>query len=211
MRIYPSIASSDVLALRDSIRSLEDWKYMHIDIEDGNFTPNITFGMKTVKAACKEAKGKEIHAHLMANHPETYLDELKECGIHTVTAHIEALDFPMLFLNRCHALGMKAGLALNMKTPIEDTEMFWPLMDQLLVMTSEPDYAGEKLYGPAFERALKCRAILPKHIEIIVDGGLTEDALKKLSAVGTDGVVLGRLAFGGDCPRRTLGELMENL
>lgn len=212
LKLLPSIASADTLKLGEVLDALAEWPYLHIDVEDGNFVPNITFGMKTVRAICQYAGDRVIQVHLMAYHPEGYLDALADCGVDAVIAHIEALDYPMAFLNRCRSLGMKAGLALNMKTPIRDTEIFWELTDQLLLMTSEPDHAGEKLYEPALERAVSLaeRFGHGKHrMELYVDGGLTEDALRRLAAAGVSGAVLGRLVFSHPDPLRFLQEMCE--
>ena len=180
MVFLPSIASADPLALREGLESLGDWPFLHIDIEDGNFVPNITFGMKAVRAICEEIQGKEMQVHLMTKHPENYLGELALCGVSSVIAHVEALDYPMDFLNRCKCLGMKAGLALNMKTPVSSVDMFFGCMDELLLMTAEPD-----------------------------DGGITEDHMAQLWKAGTDGVILGRAVFKKQNPLKFLRQLEE--
>ena len=211
MKLMPSIASANPLAIEEVLNSLDLWPYLHIDIEDGNFVPNITFGMKTVRAICSKVRNKQIQVHLMVNHPETYLEELAKCGVDSVIAQIEALQYPMQFLNRCRTLGMKAGLALNMKTSLEDTKIFWGVTDQLLLMTSEPDFAGEELYEPALERAIDLANRYHKEFELYVDGGLTREALKKLSEAGVQGAVLGRLVFQNSDPLRTLQEIDDSL
>ncbi len=136
MKIYPSIASGNMLNLRESLDKTEGWPLLHIDIEDGNFVSNISFGMKTVRAICNVAGNRSIDVHMMANNPLNYLEELAVCGVSSVCAHLEALDYPMVFLNRARSLGMKAGLALNMKTPVIETEIVWRMMDYLLLRTS---------------------------------------------------------------------------
>lgn len=207
MKIYPSIASGNVLDLRESLDKTEGWPLLHIDIEDGNFVPNISFGMKTVRAICGAAGNRSIDVHMMVNNPVNYLEEAAACGVSSVCAHLEALDYPMLFLNRARSLGMKAGLALNMKTPVIETEIFWPMMDYLLLMTSEPDCRGEKLYEPAYNRAIKAATLLPKEVKLIVDGGITADRLSELSGAGIYGVVMGRDVFSNDDPYGRLLEL----
>jgi len=204
MILTPSIASANPLIIGEVLNSLDPWPYLHIDIEDGNFVPNITFGMKTVRAICSIAKNKQIQVHLMVNHPENYLEELAVCGVDCVVAQIEALNYPMQFLNRCRSLGMKAGLALNMKTPIEETKIFWDVMDQILLMTSEPDSAGEKLYKPALDRAMNLASRPHNGLKLYVDGGLTMDALSQLRSVDVDGAVLGRLVFQSSNPLEIL-------
>ena len=191
MKIYPSIASGNVLNLQESLDKTEGWPLLHIDIEDGNFVSNISFGMKTVKAICNAAGNRSIDVHMMANDPFNYLEELADCGVSSVCAHLEALDYPMVFLNRARSLGMKAGLALNMKTPVIETEIFWPVMDYLLLMTSEPDGGSETLY----------------EVKLMVDGGITADRLPELSKADIYGVVMGREVFSHEDPYRKLLEL----
>ena len=207
MKIYPSIASGNVLNLQESLDKTEGWPLLHIDIEDGNFVSNISFGMKTVKAICKAARNRSIDVHMMANDPLNYLEELAACGVSSVCAHLEALDYPMVFLNRARSLGMKAGLALNMKTPVIETEIFWPVMDYLLLMTSEPEGGSETLYEPAFKRAIKAAALLPKEVKLMVDGGITADRLPELSKADIYGVVMGREVFSHEDPYKKLLEL----
>lgn len=211
MKIYPSIAAGNVLNLQDSLEKTADWRWLHIDIEDGNFVPNISFGMKTVKAICTAARGRVIDVHMMVTEPGHWLEELAAAGVASVSAHLEALDYPMAFLNRARALGMKAGLALNMKTPVSETELFWPVMDHLLLMTSEPDAGGELLYEPAFCRAVKTAELLPENVKLFVDGGITSGRLPDLAKAGTYAVVLGREVFSDANPGGKLLELSRQV
>lgn len=207
MKLLPSIASAYQLRLQAEMDRIAGWASLHIDIEDGNFTPNITFGMKTLSAICEYSKDTLIDVHLMTTDPCFWLEQLAGKPIYSVSAHIEALPFPMLFINRAHALGMKAGLALNIKSSGAETEPFWELADYILVMTSEPDFAKEKLYDPALDKAIKLAANIPKNLELYADGGLTPEALKELNKAGAAGAVLGRLVFSTDDPLKKLIEL----
>ena len=207
MKLLPSIASSNQLQIQSEIDRIARWGHLHIDVEDGNFTPNITFGMKTVSAICEYAKNMIIDVHLMTTDPCFWLEQLAGKPIHAVSAHIEALPFPMQFINRAHELGMKAGLALNIKSSGLETEAFWDLADYLLVMTSEPDCAGEKLYRPALDKAIFLAWKLPSTIELYADGGLTFEALQELCQAGAAGAVLGRLVFSSEDPLQTLIDL----
>ena len=209
MILYPSIASGNVLNLQDSLEKTKNWPYLHIDIEDGNFVPNITFGMKTVRAICAAARGRIIDVHMMVTDPVSYLEALAECGVTSVNAHIEALDYPMVFLNRARSLGMKAGLALNMKTPVSQTEIFWPVMDSLLLMTSEPDGGAENLYESAYRRVLEAAELLPDSVRLMVDGGIKADKLAGLSSAGVSSVVLGREVFSAERPYERLLSLND--
>lgn len=207
MKLLPSIASANQLQLQTEMDRIAHWPNLHIDIEDGNFTPNITFGIKTLSAICEHAKGIVIDVHVMTTDPCFWLEQLAGKPIHSVAAHIEALPFPMRFINRAHALGMKAGLALNIKSSALETEPFWDLADYILVMTSEPDSASEELYRPALDKAITLATKLPKNLELYADGGLTPEALKELNKVGAAGAVLGRLVFSAKDPFQKLVEL----
>lgn len=211
IKIMPSVASADPLNLGQAIKDIGSWPYLHIDIEDGNFVPNITFGMKCVRAICETASEKEIQVHLLVCRPEEYLNDLAKCGVDAVIAHIETLRYPMQFLNLCHSLGMKSGLALNIKTPVDTTKFFWGLTDQLLLMTSEPDERGEELYRPALERVAETASVLPENIELFADGGLTMEELAKLNDAGISGAVLGRLVFQSRMPGNILKDIEKML
>lgn len=211
MRLLPSIASADPMHLQNELTRIAGWPYLHIDLEDGNFTPNITFGMKTLSAICAQAGSSSIDVHLMTTDPCFWLEQLAGKPVGSVAAHIEALPFPMQFINRAHALGMKAGLALNIKSAYTETEPFWGLVDYLLVMTCEPDLAGEMLYRPALDKALSLARRLPDRIELYADGGLTPEAVKELETNGAAGAVLGRLVFSVTDPLQVLNDLSMSM
>lgn len=211
MKLFPSIASSNLLYIGDTLKKLESWPYLHIDIEDGNFIPNITFGLKTIRAICSELKDKYVHVHLMVTNPMDYLEELAKCNVNAVVTHIEALEYPMQFLNKCKSLGMETGLSLNIKTAPEETKVFWPLMDQMLFMTSEPDNAGENLYEPALERVIDFASNMQEKLDIYVDGGLTKDSLYLLNKSGVNGAVLGRLVFQNEDPLKALENIKTGI
>ena len=123
-------------------------------------------------------------------------------------AHLEALDYPLYFLNHCRALGLETGLAVNIKTPVEAVNPFLENMDQLLLMTSEPDYL-EKVYGPAVERLIRLAGYIPAGVELYADGGVTRETLQELERAGVHGAVLGRLVFQSPDPLEMLKELKE--
>lgn len=202
MRLLPSLASADPLRLADAIKDLKDWPDLHFDIEDGNFTPNLTFGQKTLRATGEAARGKRLDVHLMTTQPLEWLTAAAESGTASICAHIEALRFPLLFLDRARELGMQAGLALNLGTPLQLVEPFLDRMDYLLVMTAEPDGRGEKLNPKGLEKARSAAQHLP--IAVFADGGLNREAVEALQKAGTAGCVLGRMVFESDDPLSVL-------
>ena len=211
MELYPSLASSDPLCFRSTIEQLNDWPYLHLDIEDGNFIPNLTFGIKTVKAVCNTAPNKKLDVHLMVRNPCEWLERLGQLPIKRVAAHIEALEYPLVFLNRAKQLGFEVGLALNIRTSIHDVQPFLQKVDYLLIMTSEPDANGELLYEPALCKAIAACRLNGDHVQIVADGGLDEKSLLRLRQVGCSGAVLGRLVFESKDPLRTLNLLNKSL
>lgn len=209
MRLLPSIASANVLQIGEEIGRLGDWPDLHFDIEDGNFTPNITFGQKMMKNVSRAIAPRQLDVHMMAMRPLELLPALKEANVKSACAHLEALRFPLQFLNGVRQAGMKAGLALNFATPLEAVQPFLPQIDYLLVMTSEPDNAGEPLNTLAFHKALKAAESLP--VPVYADGALGENEVLALHKAGAAGCVLGRLVFGSPDPALTLRHLAEQM
>ncbi|MBQ9942386.1 MAG: ribulose-phosphate 3-epimerase [Christensenellaceae bacterium] len=207
MILLPSIASADQMQLKNEIDRLGDWPYLHIDVEDGNFLPNITFGMKTISGIAAAAKDKILDAHLLVTNPMDYLEPMAALGVKKICAHIEPMLYPLEFLNKARDLGMQAGLALNFATPLCVLEPFWPAMDFCLFMTAEPDSRGNQLYGPALDRAIAAARQHGKDTDIYVDGGLNPDALTRLREAGAAAAVLGRLCWGAEDPKARLAEL----
>lgn len=207
MRLLASLASADVLQLGREIERLKDWPDLHFDVEDGNFTPNITFGQKTLRGVAARIAPRGLDAHLMVNHPLAFLPMLAEAGVASVSAHLEALRFPLQFLNGARALGMQAGLAINIGTPWEAVLPFAHAMDFLLVMTAEPDNLGEQLNAAAVDKAIAAA----RHMPVYADGALDAPAVGRLAAAGAAGCVLGRYVFGSDDPLTALQNLQLSL
>lgn len=209
MQIIPSIASANQLEIGNEICRLKDWPVLHVDIEDGNFTPNITFGLKTLKKISEVYGLKYLDVHLIVNNPCDYLESIAEYGVKMVTAHIEALPYPMLFINRARRLGLKTGLAINIKTNASEIIPFLPILDHVLVMTAEPDNNNEALYPTALEKAINIAKSLPSPVELYVDGALNVESLRKLNKVRVAGAIIGRSVFSSDDPYQHLCNLAK--
>ncbi|MFQ7877951.1 ribulose-phosphate 3-epimerase [Enterocloster sp.] len=208
MKIIPSIASAPQLDLKCQLDRIKDVPYVHIDVEDGNFLPNITFGMKTVKEVAAYSKA-ELDVHLLTTNPIKYIHELSESGISAVCGHMEALPYPLEFLHEVRRTGMKAGLALNLSMPIEQVMSYIGSFDYLLLMTSEPDgWPTIPVMCP--ERIRRARACIPDEVMIYADGGIGRDELGKVAEAGADCVVMGRAVWGAEDPAKAWKE-METL
>ncbi len=196
MELFPSIASSNCLEYGDEVCRLNRWNNIHIDIEDGIFTPNITFGMKTFKAISSISEAECIQVHLMATNPCQYLEEIKEYGTTEVFAHIEALSDVERYINKCCELGLKPGLALKTRTPVTTVLPYVDDLYGLLFMTSEPKGKREEFYLPAYEKIFEDIQYLNlEKTKVVVDGGLTTEKVIELAKGGISGVVLGRIVF----------------
>ncbi len=201
--IIPSIASANPMNLQAELDRISSIPNLHVDIEDGNFVPNITFGAKTTKALAAAFHG-ELDVHLMTTDPEQHLGWLAETGIKTVCAHLEALHYPKQFLQCARALGMRAGLAINLRIAVEELCSYLDALDYVLVMTSEPDGVDQAFFPGAFARVAAVRALIPPAAHLWCDGGITPDLLAQLAAAGMDTAVMGRAVFNAPDPVQAL-------
>lgn len=194
-KIIPSIASANQLFLADELARLGDqYESLHIDIEDGNFIPNITFGMRTIRKL-REVSSKPFSVHLMVTNPEDYLTDLASLNCSHIFIHVENAVYLLNMLNTIKKFGIKAGLALNPISNLRDYEYLLPDVDAILYMSSEPDTYGDILNPRVIEK------IMPKKgldYEIWVDGGVKRKHLPLLSEKNVDYAVMGRELFNND-------------
>lgn len=208
MRIIPSIASGNLLDIGSELRRIQALPYLHLDIEDGNFLPSMTFGMDMVRAIASMWKG-ELDAHLMVTNPFDYIEPMHACGVRSLCAHLEPLAYPATFLGKLRGLGMQAGLALNLKTSVEALAYFADQLDYVLFLTSEPDNAGMKLRPAAMIKIQQARSLLPERVSLWADGGVNAGNIASLRLVGIDTVIVGRSFFSAPDPLAAYRELTE--
>ena len=209
MKILPSVASDNQLCLGKEIEALGGHKYLHFDIEDGNFVPNITFGMKTIRAVVSKYD-KIWDAHLMVTNPLMYIEELGEAGCSAAAFHWESTGYPLQVIHKIKRMGMKAGIALNPNTPANVLKPYLDRLDYILIMTSEPDGEGD-LFQNEMIKKVECLARLcGPQTEIIADGGIAEKEFLCLKKAGATGAVMGRTIFASEHPCDTI-ETFSNL
>ncbi len=206
VRIDPSLASADPLRMAEQIRKLEGHPLLHLDVEDGNFVPNLTFGMKTVRAVAAYAD-QELDAHLMVTAPGAYIEELLDAGVYRIAFHIEAAPYPAVYLNRIRKRGGKAGLAFNCMEPVESALSYENSLDYILIMTSEPDGRGQEFNPCMLEKIRRAREIFSDRIEIMADGGISEEHMDQVLAAGAEILVMGRAVWNAEEPGRKIREL----
>lgn len=180
---------------------------MHIDIEDTSFMPSITFGLRTIKAIAS-CSGAELDAHLMVANPGDFIRPLHDIGIKRICAHIEGLVFPARIIEMIRSARMEGGLALTMKTPVEQLLPYREIISYVLILSSEED--GEESFNPfALEKLRRARELLPSCVGLWVDGGVTEELLGEVVKNGADTVIMGRSVWQSGNPKACL-EKMQN-
>lgn len=204
--ILPSLASSNLAALGEQAARVRSAGYLHLDIEDGNFSPGITFGPDTVKLL-RDYTDAELDAHLMVTDPEPYIEELRDYGVRSIAVHLESSRYPSRALNKIRQAGIRPGLALNYKTPVAEAVPYTDLAEYVLLLTNESDCAGIKFKPRSLERVKELRRLAPTGCEIWVDGGVTPENLPLLAAAGADRAVMGRAVFSAADPAARIREL----
>lgn len=209
--ISPSLLAADFSKLGDEIekvnRSVADW--LHLDIMDGVFVPNISFGFPVIKYV-KQASRRPLDVHLMIVEPERYIKRFSEAGASLLTVHYEACLHLNRVVNQIRELGMKAGVSLNPHTPVALLKNILPYIDMVLLMTVNPGYGGQRFIGGSYEKIRELRAMIDDsgyNILIEVDGGVDTSNAASLVEAGVDVLVAGSSVFGSDDPVKLIARL----
>jgi len=190
-------------------RSVADW--LHLDIMDGVFVPNITFGFPVLKYVNKLSE-KPLDVHLMIVDPDRYLERFRDAGASILTVHYEACRHLNRTVTEIRRLGMKAGVSLNPHTPVSVLEWVLPYLDMVLIMTVNPGYGGQEFIGNSYERISALKKMITasgNDVMIQVDGGVDTTNAKKLVDSGVNVLVAGSSVFGSDDPEGTIRKLKE--
>ncbi|CAM9116881.1 unnamed protein product [Chrysoparadoxa australica] len=170
--------------------------YIHLDVMDGHFVPNLTFGAPVIKGLRKHTKAI-LDAHLMVTAPAQWVDEMAAAGVDRLTFHIEATDDPEGLIKHIKSKGMKVGIALKPKTPLSTMLHLVPELDLVLIMTVEPGFGGQSFMKDQMLKVSELRAKFPD-LDVEVDGGLNDATIDEAAAAGANMIVAGSYVFKGD-------------
>lgn len=200
MKIAPSLLAADFSRLAEEVRDIETGgaDYLHLDVMDGHFVPNLSFGVPVIQALRKKTN-LPFDVHLMVDYPEDYLDGLQECRAAMVSFHVEAVPHADRMIHNIRDRGIKAGAALNPGTSLSTLDEILPLLDFVLIMSVNPGFGGQKFIPYSLDKISRLKkriSSLGKDILIEVDGGVNEKNAPLLRDAGADILVAGSSVFG---------------
>ncbi len=211
--IAPSVLAADFGRINEEIAMLNQSQadYIHIDIMDGVFVPNISFGFPVTQAIAKKAQ-KPLDFHLMITNPDAYLSKCKDSGAEIITVHYEACNHLHRTIEAIKGLGIKAGVALNPHTSVDLLDDIYDLLDLVLIMSVNPGFGGQKFIANTYNKVARAREMADQvnpDILIEIDGGVTIKNYKELQSKGANMLVAGSFVFNSDDPIHTIASLKD--
>lgn len=210
IKLAPSLLAADFARLEEEVRGIEqhvDW--LHLDVMDGHFVPNISFGLPVV-ASLRKVTDLFFDCHVMTTNPVDYADEFTAAGADLLTMHVEAIPDPTKAAGKVREIGLRFGLAVNPATPFDAIGPFAELCDVIVVMSVEPGFGGQEFIEavlPKVEAAREWVEVRGLPADIQVDGGITAANVRRVVDAGATVVVAGSAIFGAEDPSLAVAEL----
>lgn len=214
VKIAPSILSADFSRLGEEIRAIEAGgaDYVHVDVMDGHFVPNITIGPLVVEAV-RKVTSLPLDVHLMIENPDRYIPDFVKAGADILTVHQETVPHLHRTVQLIRSLGKKAGVSINPATPVTNLDLILDDLDLVLVMSVNPGFGGQSFIPSCLGKITALRRTIAERglkVELEVDGGVKTDNIGRIVAAGADVLVAGSAVFGTDDYRETIAALKRN-
>ena len=209
IQIAPSILSADFARLAEEAAAVSNADWLHVDVMDNHFVPNLTLGLPVVESLAK-ATDTPLDCHLMIEDPDRWAPGYVEAGASSVTFHVEACKAPIRTAREIRAKGARAAMALKPATPIEPYEDLLSELDMILIMTVEPGFGGQKFLDVCVPKIRRTRELLDKHgldLWIEIDGGVSADTIERCAEAGADVFVAGSAVYAADNPNAMVDQL----
>jgi ribulose-phosphate 3-epimerase len=211
--IAPSILSADFSNLQEEIKKVVTARYLHLDVMDGIFVPNLTFGPGLIKAI-RPHTNQVFDTHLMMVHPERYIEFFAKAGSDIITVHAEVVDHLDRVIEQIKETGCQACVALNPATPLNTLDYILDKLDMVLLMTVNPGFGGQEFIPGMYNKIKDLRRIIDeKSLDVLIeiDGGVNIENIKEIARVGVDVIVTGSAVFKADNPTRMLDRMKREI
>ncbi len=211
IQISPSMLASDFANLASEAARISHADWLHVDVMDNHFVPNLTLGLPVVEALGR-ASATPMDCHLMIEDPDRWAPAYVEAGAKSVTFHVEAAAAPVRLARELRALGARAGMGLKPATPIDPYEDLLPELDMVLVMTVEPGFGGQEFLDLCLPKVRRTRELVEKHgldVWLQVDGGVSLETIERCAEAGADVFVAGSAVFKAEDPNAMVDALRE--